>query len=402
MTLLRFAWRNLLHRRARTGLTVGAIAVASAVLYLLLSFSRGYADSLRQQLQQMGVHVLVVPPGCPFEAASLLMRGGTPPAYLDQDTVRRIEEVPGIHLAAPGFMSATVEEDRTDIYYGMEHRTVELKSWWRLKPGGRWFEDDELDAVVMGSGPAVIELVIQEPDDPFEPGGELWVPELGRALRIVGILEPTGTQDDGFLYVPLPVAWEIFGRPGSVTTVAIRVEDPGQAGEVAAAIQEIEGVEVITMSELLGTQQRMMESARMLVGAIVLVAITISALGLLNSMLMSVFERTREIGIMRATGAGRAQVFSLVWVETLLMSAVGAALGVAAALAAAGASERAIVSALSRVRFLTVSAHTRLATFDPRLAIGALLIVLAIGLAAGVYPALRASRQEPIEALRTE
>ncbi|UCH34351.1 MAG: ABC transporter permease [Armatimonadota bacterium] len=402
MSFLRLAWRNLTQRKVRTGLTIVSIAVAVAVLYTLLSFNRGYSASLKQQLQQMGVHILVVPPGCPFEAASLLLKGGTPPAYFGEDVVAQIERIPGIQILAPGFMSAVVHEDRTDIYYGMDERTIQLKNWWTLKPGGKWFAADQDDAVVLGSDAAVTELVINQQTDPFVTGQELWVPELNRPLRIIGILEPTGTQDDGFFFVPIKLAQQIFKQPGKVTTVAMRLEDPAQAGAIGQAIQRVEGVEVITMSELLGTQQRMLESARMLVMAIVVIAIAISAMGVLNTVLMSVFERTREIGVMRATGASKAHVFSLIWLETVVMTAVGGVTGLLLAIGGAGVMERVVVAALSSVKFVTVNTHSRLAAFDPRIVVMTLLFVLGIGLLAGVYPAFRASRQEPIEALRTE
>jgi putative ABC transport system permease protein len=248
----------------------------------------------------------------------------------------------------------------------------------------------------------VTELVINQQTDPFKPGQEVWIPELNRALKIIGILEPTGTQDDGFFYVPLGLAQQIFHQPGKVTTVAIRLKDPAQAPAISERLQKLEGVEVITMSELLGTQQQMIESARLLILAIVMIAIAISAVGVLNTVLMSVFERTREIGVMRATGASKRHVFSLIWAETLLLTAVGGVVGLLGAIAGAGLMEKVAVTALSSVSFLTMNTHTRLAVFDPHIVVMSLLFVLGIGLVAGIYPAFRASRQEPIEALRTE
>lgn len=402
MSFWRLAWRNLTQRKVRTGLTILSIAVAVAVLYTLLSFNKGYTASLKQQLQQMGVHILVVPPGCPFEAASLLLKGGKPPSYLNEGVIQQIEQLPGLQIMAPGFMSAIMRDDRTDIYYGMDHRTIELKNWWKLKPGGKWFTDDQQDAIVLGSDAALTELVINQQTDPYKPGEEVWIPELNRPLKIIGILEPTGTQDDGFFYVPIKLAQQIFKKPGKVTTVAIRLEDPTQAGVIGDQLQKLEGVEVITMSELLGSQQRMMESAKMLVFAIVFIAIAISAIGVLNTVLMSVFERTKEIGVMRATGASKMHIFSLIWLETLLMAAFGGVVGLGVAIVGSGFMEKVVVAALAKVKFMTVSSHSQLAQFDPRIVVTTLLFVLGIGLLAGIYPAFRASRQEPIEALRTE
>jgi len=402
MSIWQLALRNLSQQKIRTGLTLLSISAAVAVLYTLLSFNQGYASSLKQQLQQMGVHALVVPPGCPFEAASLLIKGGTPPSYLGGEATAQIEAVPGIQIAAPGFMSAIVHQDRTDIYYGMDRRTVLLKNWWKLKPGGRWFREEETDAVVMGADAALNELVINQQTDPFPAGQEIWVPELNRALTIVGILEPTGSQDDGFIYLPLPIAQQIFQKPGKTTVVAMRFDDPSQAGEISRQLAEIEGVEVITMSELLGTQQRLMESARLLILAIVVIAIGISAVGVLNTVLMSVFERTREIGVMRATGASKTHVFALIWLETLLLTAIGGIVGLAAALAGAGVLERVVIAGLTSVKFIAANTSMNIAQFDPRILVRTIIFVLGIGLAAGLYPAFRASRQQPIDALRTE
>jgi putative ABC transport system permease protein len=221
-------------------------------------------------------------------------------------------------------------------------------------------------------------------------------------MKILGILESTGTQDDGFFYVPMKTAQQIFGQPGKVTVVALRLDDPAQAGAISERLQKLEGVEVITMSELLGSQQRMMESAKMLVLSVIFIAIGISAIGVLNTVLMSVFERTREIGVMRATGASKLHIFALIWLETLLMTAMGGVIGLALAISGARLMEHAVVAALSSVKFMTVNTHSQLAAYDPRIVVITLQFVLAIGLLAGVYPAFRASRQEPIEALRVE
>ena len=105
---------------------------------------------------------------------------------------------------------------------------------------------------------------------------------------------------------------------------------------------------------------------------------------------------------MRATGASKVHIFSLVWLETLLMSTAGGIVGLILAIGGSGFMEKIVVSALTSVKFMTVNSHSQLATFDPRIVVTTLLFVLVIGLVAGVYPAFRASRQEPIEALRTE
>lgn len=418
MNYLVFALRNLAQRKIRTGLTVVSIAVAVAVLFTLLSFNKGYDRALRAQLQQMGVHAMVLPIGCPYEAASLVLKGGRIDSYLPESVMAEyIEKIEGIQIAAPAFMSGIVrpEEGRTDIYFGIDHRTFELKNWWKiLKKPGTDIEDWEKlsrdpasvmtatefrkvmeadDSLILGYDAALIEL--------STVGDEIYVPEVDRTFRIVGVLAPTGTQDDGFFYVPLRVTQQLFKQPGKITVVQLRFADPSTAVMLTEQLDGIPGAEVITMSELMGTMQSLMGSARTLIFSIVLVAIAISALGVLNTVLMSVFERTREIGVMRATGAGRGHVFALIWTETLALVLMGGAVGLLMAVVGASAIEGLLKSALAAVD-VSVNVKGSLIAFEPAVFARVMVFVLGIGTAAGIYPAYRASRAKPIEALRAE
>ncbi len=395
MTLSGLAMSNLRRRPARTLLTMTSVAVSVAVLFSLLSFNTGYQNALRQQLQQMGVHLIVVPIGCPYEAASLVLEGGKVAGYLDADVADRIAVVDGVAIAAPSLMHAIVrpDEGRTDIYLGIDERTLRLKNWWRLagenttptaqliaKPG----------AMLLGFDAAVIEK--------REKAGEkIWVPEIASEFTVSGILEATGTQDDGFFYIPLRTAQQKFHQPGQITAVQIRLSDPSLAPQVAGKLEAMfPTAEVIRMEELLGSMTALMDSARALIFAIVAVAIAISALGVLNTMLMSVFERTQEIGVLRATGAGRLHIFTLIWTETLVISLSGGVVGLLVAAVGARGVEAVIK------RFVPLAPQGAMSSLDPRSAVICLVAVLVIGLLAGVYPALRAARVQTIEALRAE
>jgi ABC-type antimicrobial peptide transport system permease subunit len=116
---------------------------------------------------------------------------------------------------------------------------------------------------------------------------------------------------------------------------------------------------------------------------------------------MSVFERTRDIGIMRATGADRGHIFHLIWLETLLMVGIGGAAGLGIAAAGARVIEGVIKGAMARMEMLA-DVRGSVIAFEPRTFVICVLFVLALGMIAGIYPALKASRARPIEALRAE
>ncbi len=386
MSFLRFALKNLFAHRTRTILTLASMTVAVAVLFTLLSFNRGYERGLRHQLQSMGIHMLVVPVGCPYEAASLILKGGDISSFLPASVLEDVRRIPEIEVAAPSFMSGIVrpEEGRTDIYLGIDSTTLRLKNWWKLK--GRFFERP--NEMILGYDVTLIEL--------SHIGDQIYVPELDMTFDIVGELEPTGTEDDGFFYVPLETARRMFDKPDRLTAISIRLHNPDDAPVVVPKLSEIKGAEVITMGELLGTMMTLMGSAKTLLLSIVMIIIVISALGVLNTVLMSVFERTREIGVMRATGASQAHVFGLVWLETVILSLLGGAGGLALALVGA----RAIESVVKR--FMPMAPKGSVVALEPSTFLYVLLFVLGIGLVAGFYPALRAARAKPIEALRSE
>jgi len=395
VNLTGLALSNLRRRPARSILTVLSVTVAVAVLFSLLMFNTGYQSALKRQLQQMGVHLMVVPIGCPFEAASLVLEGGKIENYLDADAGEKIAALEGVAIAAPQLMQAIVrpEDGRTDIYLGVDEKTFELKNWWRInetdeQPSAALLKNP--DSLVLGYDAALIEK--------REETGELiWVPEIETELTVSGILAPTGSQDDGFFYIPLKTAQEKFGHGDQLTAIQIRLTDPSLAPEIGDKLENMfPNAQVIRMEELLGSMTALMGSAQALIFAIVMVVIVISAVGVLNTVLMSVFERTREIGILRATGAGRTDVFTLIWVETLMMALAGGVGGLG--LAAVGAP---LIEKVIRAFVPMVPAGSVL-QFEPKTAVICVLVVIGIAVVAGGYPALRAATGRTIDALRTE
>jgi putative ABC transport system permease protein len=150
------------------------------------------------------------------------------------------------------------------------------------------------------------------------------------------------------------------------------------------------------MNQVLGTAQTLMNSAKGMINTIVAIAVVISALGVMNSILMSVFERTREIGMMKAVGASETDVFVLVWLESIMLTLLGGAIGIGVAVLGGK-----FIETLVR-NMLPFAPAGSLMSFDGYLVLVSMLAALSMGLLAGAYPALRASTLSPMEAIRSE
>lgn len=386
MNLLKFALKNLIHRKVRTGITILSIGIAIAILFTVMTFNKGYETSLKDQIQKMGIHIMVIPIGCPYEAASLILKGGEIPNYLPQSVLRDITKMDEIEIAAPVLIHGIVkpEEGRTDIYAGIDSSMFKLKNWWRIN--GNFFQKE--NDIILGGDASLIEL--------SKTGDQIYLPEYDKVFDVVGVLDQTGTEDDGFFYLSLSTAQQLFGLEQKITGINIRLRNPEMASVVARRLEEIPEVEVITMSELLGTMLSLVGSVRTLILSIVIIIIAISSFSVFNTILMSVFERKREIGIMTATGASRFHIFSLIWLESLLLSFVGGIVGFVIAIVASHGIENIVK------RFLPLAPRESVVSLEPEIFMYSLVFIIAIGLVAGFYPAFFASRRRPTETLRGE
>ncbi|HCC33366.1 MAG TPA: hypothetical protein DEQ28_05615 [Clostridiales bacterium] len=376
------ALKNLIRRPVRSILTAVGVALGIAMLFTSFSLDRGLDQGLRRALANTGAQLLAVAKGCPYEAAALIIHGGVGGRYLDEAHLGRIRDLPGVGLAGGLFMNQSIEGDRPVIVMGMDEVGLALKPWWVIR--GRLFPDP-LSVILPADKAAKLGLKI---GDPLALGG--------RSFTVTGILEPTGSQDDQFIYLPLGTAQELFGAAGRLTAVAIQLDDLRAVGEVARQVEAIPDVQAITMTQVLGTARTLMGAAQAMVRSITIVTILVGAIGILNAIMTAIFERTREIGMMKAVGAGAGDILMLVWTESILLGLAGGLLGVALPLAVAGAIEAAVR------RVVPFAPGGDILAFSLPAALTSLGAAVALGLAAGLPPAWRAARISPMEAIRSE
>lgn len=386
--MILLALRNLSRRPLRTGLTLLGLAVSIAVLACLLSFGDGYQGSLHSELDRMGMQIMVVPLGCPYDAAARVLKGRALDVSLPMDALRTVRLDPAVAIAAPVYTAVLPrpEEGRTDLWVGIDESSRALKPWWKMTAGSSWFKGP--DSVILGAEAAQTEL--------RKPGDRFYSPETKREFAVAGVLERSGTSDDSLFFVPLATAQAMFHEPGRLTAIAIRLKDPALVTEATDRLQEIKGAQVVTMTEMMGTFLNLVGAARTLALSIATVAIAISALSVFNTMMSAVLERTRELGVLRAVGMSRASAFALMAVESIVVSTVGGLLGLVLAWVAGRGVEQAVRP------YIPLAPDAGLPSLTAGSAAQCLALMLVVGLLAGLYPAWQASRLRPAEALRMD
>jgi putative ABC transport system permease protein len=211
-------------------------------------------------------------------------------------------------------------------------------------------------------------------------------------FTVAGVYQTGRLYEDGGAYAPLAVVQEIAGRSGVVTAVFVKVEPAASVSTVAARIEDnIQGVATITNADEYGKVDQGVEFLDAANLAISVLAVGIGAIGVMNTMIMSVFERTREIGILRAVGWSGRRILRMIMTESLVLCGIATVLGSALGVLATRA-----ILLIDTVRNLLEPQYT------VDIFARALLVAVVVALAGAAYPAFRAVRLTPMEALRYE
>ncbi|MBN2455769.1 MAG: ABC transporter permease [Sedimentisphaerales bacterium] len=392
MNVTSIAYKNLKRKKIRSALTIGGVAIAVAVLVSLLGFDRGYQQSLAGNIDKMGYQLLVTAKGCPYEAATLMLKGGGGLRYMEQDVYDKIRSDPRIDKITPQLVSTVYDPDRLQgqggfsMYMGITDSYLELKPWSKFK-SGQWFTSETAEEAIMGYEAAEVEQRLV--------GDKIFIPNINKVLTVVGIFERTGTQDDGIIFLPIKMTQQIFSLPNKLTGVGIKLKNIQDIGKFEEDLYNEPGIQIISMAQVRGTILNLISSAKVLANSVAVIAVFIAVIGVVNTILMSVFERTREIGVMKAIGASATDIFKLIWTETILVCAAGGILGSVFALLGSGIVEHIIKT------ILPYAPTGRLVLIKPGLLLAALLGAIVLGIISGIYPAWRASSMRPVEAIRT-
>jgi putative ABC transport system permease protein len=391
--IFHIAYKNLLRKKTRSVLTVLGIALAAWVLTSLLGFNRGYQNSLNKDIDNLGYQMLVTAKGCPYEAATLMLKGGTGLRYMNASIVDSIAAQPEVESVTPMLMQAVFDPNKGEsggisAYLGVDPATFPRMKGTLAMKSGAWFTDPAAREAVLGYEAA--ELEQREVDD------MLLIPDLDVEIRVVGVLDRTGTQDDGTIFMPLAAVQEIFGQAGELTGIGIKVKPEADIAAFEERMYRLPDVQVVSLSQVRNTIMTLVSTAKVMVFSIAIIAVLISVVGVVNTILMSVMERRQEIGILKAMGAKARDIFKLIWLETVILCAAGGVVGSALALGTAKLTEVFIRGVLP------FAPSGGLVAIEWTLALFTLGVVTLIGILSGLYPSWKAGSVRPLETIRSE
>ena len=377
MRLWQVIVKNLLRRPTRTFLTIVGLSVAVSAVVALVGVSYGFERSFLDLYRGRRVDLVVQPAE---EGADKVV---------DESLWSEFEAIPGVARVIGGLVDAVSIFEREK---GIRIDVVLLNGWRADCPtydefklvSGRRLTDADGTGIVLGR--ILAENLGKKVGDSVEVYND--------DFTVVGIMEGPSVYDNGAGYLLLTTAQRLRDCPGRVTgyTIALdRPDDPRAVADAQARIEELgqgKNIRAKSTSEFVSgvTQIRVVRAVCWATSAI---AVLIGAIGMLNTMVMSVYERAKEIGTLRAMGWRRSRVIRMILGESLLLSLGGAILGTISAVI--------ITHFFSRLP--TVSGLVQ-GDIAPEVMLQGFAIALIVGLLGAAYPAVWGANLQPVEALR--
>lgn len=410
---VRVALRALLANKLRATLTMLGVIIGVAAVITLMSIGRGVQESVTGQIQGLGSNLLFITPGAQQQGGVRTQAGSAPTLTADDaDAILASGRVPQAAAVAPEATSGgQVVANGQNMFARLTGVTPEYEQVRNFRAAeGEFINTSHIEArssvAVIGAN---VRATLFGDSDPI--GQSLRVNQVN--LRVVGVLESKGStvmgnQDDVIL-VPLSTLQSRLNRArtarGGLTVNQIYVqlvdESPETSQMAVQAIGELlrerhrvaqDDFTVRSQQDLLSTLNQITGMMTLFLGSIAGISLVVGGIGIMNIMLVSVTERTREIGVRKAIGARRKDILTQFLIEATVVSVLGGAIGI---LIGTGASR--LVSGIPMGNGQSLQT-----VVAPDAVLLAFTVSALIGLFFGVYPAMKASRLNPIEALRYE
>lgn len=394
----RTAWRSLTSHPLRSVLTALGMIIGVMAVISVLSIGEGAKASVEGRIRALGSNLLSVRPARDRGGA---VSTGTAPTLVrtDADALVEIEGVTGVSAETAGSAQVKFRENNMSAtIYGVTEEYLRIRNLDVAQGIGFSAQDDaeRRRFTVIGADVAATLFGRRSPI-----GERLQIQ--GQGFTVIGVLEAKGdvgwASPDEYVMVPLSVhQGSLFGQD-TLSTISVQIANEGVSDSVQARIEELlrlrhrlrpgadDDFEVRSQTEMLETMGEVTGTFTALLGAVAAVSLVVGGIGIMNIMLVSVRERTREIGVRLAVGAQRRDILLQFLVEAVVVSIFGGAMGIA----------------LGWLASIVIAHFGGWEAIVPTYAYAlALSVSVAIGLVFGVGPARRASRLDPVEALRQE
>ncbi|GAB1383481.1 MAG: ABC transporter permease [Ottowia sp.] len=393
---LRSIQRNLL----RSFLTVLGIVIGVSAVITMVTLGRGATQAVQTQIASLGTNLLMIRPGQRMGPGG---GGATAPPFKDSDADLIASQISGIAAVAPEARAAVTlvagGQNWSSSVVGSTNAWLQAGNW--TLAAGRPFTDGELRA---GAAVCIIGTTIQRQlyggADPI--GQSLRVKQM--PCQIIGLFKSKGqgsfgNDQDEVVLMPLKTLQRRVTGNTNVGTLLVSMDPASDPARIKSGLAELlremrklsagddDNFNVLDTQQLADTLSGTTRVMTMLLGAVAAVSLLVGGIGVMNIMLVSVTERTREIGLRLAIGALEREVLLQFLIEAVVLASLGGLIGV---LLATGAS--ALLAQLMKVPYV----------FQPGINLLSFVFAAGIGVLFGYFPARRAARMDPIEALRHE
>jgi len=394
------AIRSLLANKTRSALSILGVLIGVTCLIAMLALGKGAQEDVKKQIASLGSNILMVTPASAFHQGVALAQGS-----VTRLTIEDSEEVKSISGVSK---VAAYANSNGQVVYGDKNSNTRIvgttPDYIAIKNAapviGRFFTNDE---IISRQKVALLGKTVKDNlfGDKY-PLGE-FIKIKGVDFQVIGVLPEKGSSgwrnEDDQIIIPLNTAmYRLMGKQ-YIDSMDVQVSDPALMNRVTERIKRlilmlhrlpsdnIDSVEVRNMAEIQKTVTGMIQTFSYLLGSIAFVSLLVGGIGIMNIMLVSVTERTREIGLRKAIGASNKDILFQFVIESIAVCTVGGLMGIVFGIA---------ISMLL-AKFAGWSTYVTLSPI-----VIAFVFSLAIGLIFGLWPARKASKLNPIEALRYE
>ena len=396
-------YRNIKERKARSALTVLGIMVGIGAVIALISIGYGVEESITGELVEMADVIMVMP--MRMELGSIGAFGSFTDRDLEavkriggvKDAVAMIGEMEEVEYRGETFMVQIVgiEPRDMDAVFG-ETVKLEEDGGTGTEASGRALRDNDHKACEIGYS-------IAHDYFSYEIGVNDRITINESKFRVVGVLAKQGgfrSEVDSQIYITTRDSVSILDNE-DISTIFVRVRNIGEAEEIAVEIEERiddnHKLDDFTSAMTMGSAIEQMESIFGIVQAVLIaiasISLIVAAMGIMNTILMSVMERTHEIGVMKAIGAKNRNILFLFLLEAGVVSAIGGVCGCILGVIGAHAISFGILMLFD----VEIAAIVK-----PEVLLGGVAVAMLVGILSGLYPARKASKMSPVEAVRYE